>query len=192
MTGDTQQTRRRILEAADDLFYSEGFSSVSMDEIAKRAGVTKKTLYYHFRSKDDLFSAYVEARNLPTLQRYQHLAGTSGTVSERLSRLFSALAVAADKQDWRGCGFLRVAGELANLPGHPAVVAARAHKKGFEAWLATLLAEEGYVNAKPTARQMMILLDGAVSDLLLHRDAEYALSARDAALSILSNRGMNK
>jgi len=42
------------ISAADDLFYGEGVRATSMDAIAERAGVTKRTLYYHFRSKDDL------------------------------------------------------------------------------------------------------------------------------------------
>jgi len=52
-------TRETIIQAADDLFYGEGIRAASMDAIAERAGVTKRTLYYHFRSKDDLIAAYL-------------------------------------------------------------------------------------------------------------------------------------
>src|SRR5215472_2263493 len=52
-------TRETIIQAADDLFYGEGIRAASMDAIAERAGVTKRTLYYHFRGKDDLVAAYL-------------------------------------------------------------------------------------------------------------------------------------
>ncbi len=58
-------TRERIISAAAKLFYNEGIRSVSVDAVAEEAGVTKRTLYYHFASKDDLIGAYLEARDQP-------------------------------------------------------------------------------------------------------------------------------
>ena len=55
-------TRSLILLRAAELFYGEGIRAISMDRIAEAVGVTKKTLYYHFRSKDDLIEAYLVAR----------------------------------------------------------------------------------------------------------------------------------
>ncbi len=49
-------TRERIVAAATKLFYDEGIRSVGVDAVAAKAGVTKRTLYYIFRSKDDLAS----------------------------------------------------------------------------------------------------------------------------------------
>ncbi|WP_114952223.1 TetR/AcrR family transcriptional regulator [Sphingosinicella terrae] len=170
-------TRDEILIAADDLFYSEGLSAVSMDRIAARAGVTKKTLYYHFRSKDDLMGAYLEARRAPVLERYQGWAGTTGSTAERMSRVFRKLAAAASDPSWHGCGFLRAACELAHLPGHPASLAARRHKKEFEAWMRSMLEEEGRADSPGLARALMILLDGAIVHTLIHRDPAYAEAA---------------
>jgi AcrR family transcriptional regulator len=56
-------TRERIISAAAKLFYNEGIKSVSVDAVAEKAGVTKRTLYYHFASKDDLIGAYTRLRN---------------------------------------------------------------------------------------------------------------------------------
>ncbi|TMJ24875.1 MAG: helix-turn-helix transcriptional regulator, partial [Alphaproteobacteria bacterium] len=47
-----EPTRRRILDAAYKLFRRKGFTRVSMDDIAAATGVTKRTLYHHFTSKD--------------------------------------------------------------------------------------------------------------------------------------------
>ena len=54
-------TRERIIAAASKLFYSDGIRGVSVDAVAAKAGLTKRTLYYHFRSKDDLVAAYLAA-----------------------------------------------------------------------------------------------------------------------------------
>jgi len=75
MPSDSSQTRTRTIEAADDLFYSEGIRVVGMDAIAARAGVTKRTLYYHFRSRDHLIAAYLAARDEPNAR---HRMGRSG------------------------------------------------------------------------------------------------------------------
>jgi len=55
-----EATRRSLIAAARDLFGEQGYASTSVDEIARRAGVTKGALYHHFRDKDDLFRAVVE------------------------------------------------------------------------------------------------------------------------------------
>ena len=57
MRRSRDETHRRILDAAYGLFWRQGFLRVSMDDIAARAGITKRTLYQHFRSKDDLMAA---------------------------------------------------------------------------------------------------------------------------------------
>src|SRR5712672_1560728 len=119
MTRDSRITRRDILAAADELFYGEGLRLVSVDEIAAKAGITKKTLYYHFRSKDGLIAAYLTARDRPTLERFQRWAGDEGTVAERMGRMFRRLGRSAKSPAWKGCGFVRATAELANIPGHP-------------------------------------------------------------------------
>lgn len=185
MRNSAPATRARILEAADDLFYREGLRAVSMDRIARDAGITKKTLYYHFRSKDDLMGAYLEARHGPAMERFQNWAGATGTVGERMDRMLRNLGGSSNNKGWRGCGFLRAACELAELPGHPASVAARNHKLAFEAWLRSLLEGENRADAADLARMLMIVLDGAIAEILVHRDAAYAEAAGRAARLLL-------
>ena len=55
-----RQTRQRILEAAYGLFYAKGFARVSLDVVAETTGVTKRTLYYHFATKDELLIAVLD------------------------------------------------------------------------------------------------------------------------------------
>ena len=182
-------TKDRILGAADALFYAGSIREVSVDRIAERAGVTKKTLYYHFRSKDDLVAAYLEARIQPTMERYQSWAGREGNLDERIERMFLKLAQNAEQRAWKGCGFLRAAVELADSPGHPAIDVARRHKAAFQQWLADDIERAGYAEPNSLARMIMVLLDGAVARMLVQRDPDYARDAARAARKLLEMQG---
>ena len=91
------------------------------------------------------------------------------------------MARAARHPAWKGCGFLRTTAELANMPGHPARVVGAAHKKKVEGWLAEVFREAGLAAPEATARQIAVLIDGAFSAMLVHRDPGYALAAGRAA-----------
>jgi AcrR family transcriptional regulator len=123
-------TRERIILAASKLFYAEGVRGVSVDAVAAQAGVTKRTLYYHFKSKDELTAAYLESRDQPNLALFKRwFAETEGGAAAKVRGIFDNLARAARHPKWKGCGFLRTSAELANLPGHPAMKIGAAHKK---------------------------------------------------------------
>ena len=186
MAGDARTTREQIIEAADALFYGEGIRSASMDAIAAKAGVTKRTIYYHFPSKDDLIAAYLAARDEPTFARQAAwLDETKGDLPEPVLGLFGNLARAMNTPRWKGCGFIRAAAELAGTPGHPARKIASAHKKRVEAWLEGRIAVMGLSEPALRARQVMILLDGAAAQVLIHRDPAYALAAGQAAAALV-------
>ena len=175
-------TKDRILKAASHLFYLEGIRSVSVDAIAERAAVTKKTLYYHFTSKDELIAAYLARRDQPNLETFSRwLEEAEGSLPERMEIFFIRMAEAASHPKWKGCGFLRTTAELANLPGHPARQVGAGHKKKVEAWLEAVFQEAGIAEAENLARQISVLIDGAFSAMLVHRDVGYARAAGQAA-----------
>ena len=179
-------TRERIISAAGKLFYGEGIRAVSMDAVAEKAGVTKRTLYYHFTSKNDLVAAYLHGRDQPNLALFQRwFAGTEGGLATKTRGMFTNLAQAARHPKWKGCGFLRTTAELANMPGHPAVTVGAARKKKIEAWLREVFEAEGMACGLPLARQVMLLLDGSFSAALLHRDPSYMETAGEAAYSLV-------
>ncbi|NPV21932.1 TetR/AcrR family transcriptional regulator [Bradyrhizobium aeschynomenes] len=185
MARSSDPTRTRILAAASRLFYAEGIRAVSVDAVAEKAGITKKTLYYHFRSKDDLVAAYLAARDQPNLELFRRWFDDSeGALPDKIAAIFRQLARAARHPKWRGCGFLRTTAELANLPGHPAIRIGAAHKKKFEAWLKTTFEAAGIAASGELARQMLLLLDGAFAVVLLHRDASYMETAGEAARAL--------
>jgi AcrR family transcriptional regulator len=130
MARSANPTRERIILAASSLFYNEGIRAVSVDAVAAKAGLTKRTLYYHFRSKDDLVAAYLAARDQPNLALFKRwFAEADGELPDKMEAIFRNLARSASHPKWKGCGFLRTSAELANMPGHPAMKISAAHKK---------------------------------------------------------------
>ncbi|WP_342713197.1 TetR/AcrR family transcriptional regulator [Bradyrhizobium sp. B124] len=186
MPRPSEPTRERIVQAANSLFYSEGIRRVSVDEVAAKAGLTKRTLYYHFKSKDDLVAAYLAARDQPNLALFRKwFAEAEGRLPVKVEAIFKNLARSARHPKWKGCGFLRTSAELANMPGHPAIRIGAAHKKKFEDWLRATFAEHGIADPLKLARQIMLLLDGSFAVVLLHRDASYMETAGEAARTLI-------
>ena len=186
MTIAPQPTKDRILDAANRLFYDEGIRAVSIDAIAEKAGITKKTLYYHFKSKDDLIAAYLSSRDQPNLKLFEKwFMEEEGVLPDKIANIFLNVAISARHPKWKGCGFLRTAAELANMPGHPAMKVGASHKKKFESWLADQFVEHEIKEAKSLARQVVLLMDGAFSTILVHREPEYAEEAAHAARNLV-------
>lgn len=191
-TATRRPTRDVIVHAAAKLFRGHGIRDVSLDMIASQAGLTKRTIYYHFRSKDEIIAAYLEARDMPNLETFKTwFAATEGDLADKVAGIFRQLAVAAHHPKWKGCGFLRTTVELVRTPGHPAMEIARAHKKRVEDWLAAEMEAGGLgpgehaLDSKILARQILLLLDGAFSTVLLNRDPSYMETAGQAAAALV-------
>jgi AcrR family transcriptional regulator len=184
-----ERTRQRILDAAYLLFRRRGYTRVSMDEIAAATSVTKRTLYYHFTSKDSLLAAVLEAQHHLALAAFRTFGDSlSGSPEDIIDTLFSELAVWSDEPRWAGSGFTRLVIELADLPGHPARVIARRHKAMLEAHLAELFAKTGVSSPREHAREVWLLSEGAISLILVHRDRSYAAAAAQAAKKLIRYR----
>lgn len=176
------ETKNRILTKAYGLFYKEGFARVSVDAIAQAVGVTKRTLYNHFESKDALIAAVLEHQHHHTLARIQGWGiKRAQNPSELLAALFDNLEQWASEPRWLGSGFTRLSMELADLPGHPARHAAQQHKAAVEHWLEGELTTLGARQPRELARQVMLLIEGCLSLMLIHGDTSYASDAARAA-----------
>ncbi len=178
------QTTIRILDAAYGLMWRQGFLRVSMDEIAARAGVTKRTLYQHFPSKDDLLGATLAHSSELAMARL-HEFPVPKTPGDFIDAFFSQLANWAAKPRWSGGGFTRVVIELADLRGHPARSVARKHKAAVEDWLAGALASVQVRSPATRAREIMLLMEGAMALMLIHGNRDYAGAAAEAAKALV-------
>lgn len=186
MPRSSASTRQTILDAAYGLFRRKGFTRVSMDEIAARASVTKRTLYYHFASKDRLLAEVLEAQHALALAAFRTFGeGLTGSPEVIIDKLFKDLAVWSDSPRWAGSGFTRLVIELADLRGHPARLIARRHKAMLEGHLADLLAGADVVSPRELAREIWLLSEGAISLILVHGDRGYAAAAAEAAKKLI-------
>jgi AcrR family transcriptional regulator len=178
------ETRRRILDAAYGLFWRQGFLRVGMDAIAARAGVTKRTLYQHFSSKDDLIKSALSFSSEFALNRLRQFRRPAD-IDKFIQSYFGELSEWAAKPRWSGGGFTRVVVELADLRGHPARGIARQHKSAVEQWLAEAIAAARVSSAQQRAREIMLLAEGAMILMLIHGDRAYASAATSAAQALV-------
>jgi len=94
---DRSATHRRILDAAYTLFFRNGFARINVDQIAEQASVTKRTLYDHFRSKDELLAAVLEFQHDLALARIEKLfARSARTLPEMMDHMSSGRARQTD------------------------------------------------------------------------------------------------
>ncbi|GII99817.1 TetR family transcriptional regulator [Sediminihabitans luteus] len=164
MTGTTRPSdvRTRILDAATRQFYADGVRAVSADRIIAAAEVSKVTFYRHFRSKDDLVVAYLEAwatRERDALDglRASHPDDAATTLREIAG--FAGEMVC--RPDFRGCAFINAAAEYPDAE-HPVRRVVAAHRAWWVETLASLVRELGVDDPPAAAEELMMLRDGAM------------------------------
>ena len=152
--------RERILEAASELFYRDGFIGVGVDTIIAKSGVAKMSLYRHFRSKDNLIVAYLE-RSDQRFRRWFEQALGQGNEADQLVHLFQALGEFATSPACSGgCMFQHAAADFPDQD-HPAHRLALEHKRAVLARLHELGKQAGAGDPRALAAQLLLLMDGA-------------------------------
>lgn len=181
---------RRVLDAAGELFYSEGINAVGVDTIAKRAGVTKKTLYDRFGSKDQLIVSYLRERDV-RWRRWltAEVERIGDDPAARLLATFEAQRTWMARESPRGCSFVNAAAELPD-PGHPARAVIRSQKQ----WLRTYLFEHcraaGSSDPEQLADELVLLHEGASVLTGLTLTADPWTTAGLMAASALADQGV--
>lgn len=183
--GTTPAARVRLLQAAAQLTYANGIDATGVDAIAKEAGVTKRTLYQHFRSKDELVAAALRARDDPTI------AGLRAAVDRRISRgarpiaaLFAVLTRTFADRAFRGCAFLNAGLEM-HSDDHPVRPVVRSHTDARRNLVADLVRAEG-IDDDLIADAIALLVEGAFAAGAARRDTTVVKRAAHAAERVLS------
>ena len=190
MRRKSDETRRRIIDAAYESFWRGGYTRTSLDVIAARANLTKRTLYSYFRSKDDLLAAVLAHYNELALQRLRRI-GDRMPVDRNgmIESMFAQLAGwASATPRWTGSGLTRLVVELADLPGHPARALARHAKTTTESWLAERLAAAKVAQPRERACDVMLLMEGSMALSLIHGHRRYIDAAAKAAKQLVKRR----
>src|SRR5580658_8984865 len=100
-----EDMQERILQTADRLFYFQGIRAIGVDTIAAEIGISKRTLYNYFPSKDALIEAYLSRRSVP-------LEASDRPPAEQILGWFDRLESWSASQEFRGCPFVNAIAEL--------------------------------------------------------------------------------
>jgi len=181
--------RQRLLEAAGELFYRYGIGAVGVELISKAAGVSKRTLYQQFGSKDQLIAASLDQAGQAVLGIYLPPADDGGAAPrDQILAAFDALTGWSAAPEFRGCPFINTAAELAD-PEHPARVVARDYKLRLREFFARQAERGGARDPQQLADQLLIVFDGAIVQAVMDTAASPA-AARAAADALLSGHGV--
>jgi AcrR family transcriptional regulator len=178
-----QDMKERILETADRLFYLRGIRAVGVDTVAAEIGISKRTLYNHFPSKDALIAAYLQRRfKMPPLSDKSPAAQILGTFDSLERRFGSA--------NFRGCPFVNAVAELGEDRGVRRI--AVAFKESRRIWFRDLLTQLDVADADGIATQLALLVDGSIAQNLVRDDPTMARAAKAAARVLLANAGITE
>jgi AcrR family transcriptional regulator len=184
--------RELLLDTGADLFYAHGIHGVSVDRLADATGVTKRTVYQHFSSKDDLV-AEVLARKGESWRTWfdAELDRRSESAATQLLAMFDVIAEEIAEGQYRGCRFVNAAAELPD-PHHPARDVARAHKTAVLELIVQRVEDLDVADPAALARQLKLLLEGAIATALVEPAVQPARDARDAAQALISHMTSGK
>ncbi|MFJ7996676.1 TetR/AcrR family transcriptional regulator [Streptomyces sp. NPDC096310] len=172
--------RERILNTACELFYTHGIRAVGVDRVIAESGAAKSTLYVHFPAKDDLIAAYLRRWDDKWRGQLRAAALQAGdTPRVQLIGVFDALNPSLEEQWYRGCPFINAAAEFE--PGTVPHAVAREHKQAVRAWIRELAHAAGADDPDGLARQLTLVIDGALANERVERSCAVAAGAREVA-----------
>jgi AcrR family transcriptional regulator len=174
--------KERILRTADRLFYLKGIRAIGVDTIAAEIGISKRTLYNHFPSKDSLIKAYLDRRFVTTKHSERSPLDQILGYFDSLERRFSA-------KDFRGCPFVNAVAELGTEDRSVKKIA-KAFKESRRLWFRELLVELKVTDVDGLATQLQLLVDGAIAQDLVRDDPAMARAAKEAAKVLLQRAGV--
>jgi len=181
--------RDQLLNTAENLFYREGYHATGIDRILAESGVAKMTLYKHFKSKDELILAVLDARHELMLTRLRERAGKLPP-REALLGVFDGLhGMIHGNGAFCGCLFINAAAEYQDRE-HPIHRRSAAYKAELQSHLRELLERLDAPEPLRLARQLQYLLEGALSMAHIEGPGEQALDAKAAAECLLNAAGI--
>lgn len=127
-------TRDRIVEEADQLFYTQGFEHTSFAQIAQALGISRGNFYYHFKTKDEILAAVISHRLARTQAMVERWELEGDTPAERIRSFINIVLVNGALIRRYGCPVGTLCTELAKLE-HPARDDANALYTLFRCWL---------------------------------------------------------
>lgn len=155
-------TREHIVEAADRLFYRQGYEHTSFADIAASVKISRGNFYYYFKTKDEILDAVIEARIAATQGMLAQWEDEGKTPVERIRRFIHMLV--ANRADIKryGCPVGTLCSELAKL-GHTAQPEANKLFTLFRTWLRRQFEGLGRKDADTLAMHLLARSQGVAT-----------------------------
>jgi AcrR family transcriptional regulator len=180
---DTESTR--IAAVAAERFHECGITATGVDALSRAAGVSKRTLYERFGSKDGLVVAAYESLDVPVYEMFTAaIEQELDDPVEQLDAFFAQLEPILGSPDFRGCPFTNAVAELPD-PDHPAHAVVRRHKERIRRWLRERAKAAGAADPTALSRQLMLIFAGAQAKALLEGSGRPARDARRLAADLV-------
>ena len=179
---------RRVLDAASQLFYERGIHAVGVDTIAEAAGVTKKTLYDRFGSKEALVVSYLQHRDA---RWRDHVAAELVKVRtpghDRVLAIFDAAISWSGENSPKGCSAINARAEIGEgNDEHPVFPEVSRQKIWLLELFHELCAEAGVRDPDAMSKAMMLLYEGAIVTVGMATFSEPFSIARTWAAALLA------
>lgn len=185
MTTTTKpKPRERLLAAAEELFYAEGVH-IGVDRLCDVAQVSKRSMYQHFGSKDEVLVEMLKLRASHVMDGLD--TAPDAPPRERILAVFDALNAQAATPEFHGCPFVNVATELKDRE-HPASVAALGYKLELNALFEEQARLAGAKDPEALGIQLTMMFDG-VSAYSVVRGAG-SPAVRSAVEALLASQGV--
>lgn len=179
--------RDELVGKALAAFYAHGFHATGMDRLVEETGISKTSMYKHFRSKEDLILAALQRRDAEFRDwLFRRMAALGKSPRGQLLAMFDALGEWIEEPGFRGCMFVKAASEFQE-PDHPIHAQAAAHKALIYDHLHGLAAQAGAGDPDRLARQLLVLKEGAIVTAQVEGCRAAAPQAKDAAMTLLDN-----
>ncbi len=153
--------REELIETAMNVFYREGFNCTGIDRVLREAGISRMTLYNHFKSKDELIVAALRRRDELFRNRMRNfIESAAKDPADRLLAAFDFNAQWFASDEFNGCMFLNATSEFAD-PDCAIRRTAADHVRAIGQYILDLCRAANLRDPETIARQLHILLEGA-------------------------------
>lgn len=181
------QKRQELIDTAIRLFAEHGFHNTGIDWIAQEANVSKRTMYHHFRSKEELILAALKHHDGLFRNFFmKSVNAQADTPRERLLSIFDVAHAWFTDKEFYGCMFINAIGEFSDREAS-IQQACQAFKSQMNAFIEELAVAAGVENPKSLAETLALLLEGAIVTAQVAGNADSAKTAKAAAKVILES-----
>jgi AcrR family transcriptional regulator len=172
--------RDRLLRSAADLFYREGVATVGVERLCQTAGVSKRSMYQLFETKDELVAESLREYGSREVAGYFAAAGVEPTPRARILHVFERLQERAESPGFHGCPFVNTAVEMHDAD-HPASAVARQFKEQLTAYFEEQARLGGARDSQTVAAQLTVVFDGSAVRAVMRAAGLDGLATRTAA-----------